>query len=81
MREVPRHIAVLFLAAAGGVLFVLGAVIDRAAGHIALAVYLGLLLAPVPIAIRSARRRAARRGAGRSCTCCTATVHDPVRVI
>jgi multisubunit Na+/H+ antiporter MnhG subunit len=81
MREVPRRIAVLFLLAVGGVLFMLGAVLDRVAGRLALAVYVVLLVAPVVAGAVTASRRRSRLAAGRTCTCCTGTVHDPVQVI
>ena len=81
MRGVPRSVAVPFLVAALGVLFMFGALLGRALGTIAVVVYLVLLLAPASAAIVAAARRRTRLAAGRTCTCCTGTVHDPVEVI
>ena len=81
MRTVPRRVAVPFLLAVIGVLFMFGAVLDRAVGRLALMAYVLLLVATVGAGIASAMRRRTRLAAGRSCTCCTGTVHDPVQVI
>ena len=81
MREVPRTVAVPFLLAVVGVLFMFGALIDRALGHVAVLAYVLLLAGPLVAAGVAARRRSARLRAGRTCTCCTGTVHDPVQVI
>jgi hypothetical protein len=81
MREVPRQVAVPFLLAALGVLFMFGALIDRALGHVAVLVYLALLVAPLAAGAVAASRRRTRLASGRTCTCCTGTVHDPVQVV
>jgi hypothetical protein len=81
VRTVPARVAVPFLLAAAGVLLMIGAVLTRVLGPWGLAAYLLLLIAPVGYAAVVARRRATRRAAGHSCTCCTGTVHDPVQVI
>ena len=81
MRPVPPRIAVPFLLAVGGVLLMLGLVIDRALGSVALLVYLVLVFAPVAAGTVTAVRRRERLAAGHTCTCCTGTVHDPVQVI
>jgi hypothetical protein len=78
---VPPRVAVPFLLAVTGVLVMLGLVVDRALGRIALTVYLLLILAPVVAGIVTATRRRNRLAAGRTCTCCTGTVHDPVQVV
>jgi hypothetical protein len=33
------------------------------------------------VAVVQARQRQTRLAVGRTCTCCTGTVHDPVKVI
>ncbi|MDT7546664.1 MAG: hypothetical protein QOE99_2774 [Actinomycetota bacterium] len=83
MRTVPRSVAVPFLLALTGVLLMVGLVIARAAGAVAVGVYLVLVVAAVVAGGVAARRRLriAALSAGRTCTCCTSTVHDPVKVI
>jgi hypothetical protein len=82
-----RRVQVLFLLALVGVLVCLGLVVGGLAGPWAAAAYavvaLGLLV------VGSARARAAQAAAGavatseagRTCTCCTASQHDPVEVV
>jgi hypothetical protein len=81
MRTVPPRVAVPFLLAVTGVLLILGLVVDRALGRIALVIYVVLVLAPVIAGSVTATRRRNRLAAGRTCTCCTGTVHDPVQVV
>ena len=71
----------LFLLAAAGVLFALGLVV-ASFGLFAVAAYAGVVLLLVGFGAGRARAvvRAQRPG-GRTCTCCTSTVHDPVQVI
>ena len=87
VREPLQHsqsrLQVLFLVALFGVLFAVGVAVAELAGTWASLAYsvvaVGLLV------VGAARARAAqergRRAAGRTCTCCTATQHDPVKVI
>jgi hypothetical protein len=44
-------------------------------------VYAAFIVAPLAVSALQARRRRTRLNAGRTCTCCTGTVHDPVQVI
>jgi hypothetical protein len=81
MRAVPRQVAVPFLLATAGVVFIVGVASYAVAGLTALLAYLLLILAPVAVWVRAGRRRASRLAAGRTCTCCTGTVHDPVQVV
>ncbi len=75
----------LFLLAAAGVLLALG-LVAAAFGLVAVTVYAGAVAALVGFGLRRARavvgaRQRAGRPAGRTCRCCTSTVHDPVQVI
>ena len=83
MRDVPRRLAVLFLLATTGILVCIGAVLGRLGGPVAVAVYTVLVLAGVLAASQLAKRqkRIADLRRGRTCTCCTGTIHDPVKVI
>jgi hypothetical protein len=83
MRSVPARVAVPFLLALTGVLLMVGLVIARAAGAVAVGTYLVIVVAAVVAGAVAARRQArlAALSAGRTCTCCTGTVHDPVKVI
>jgi hypothetical protein len=78
---VSRPVAVTFLLALTGVLVLFGVVVSALLGPLALVPYVGLLATPFVAAVVSARRRRARLAAGRTCTCCTGTVHDPVQVV
>jgi hypothetical protein len=82
MRSPSRLLAILFLLAAAGVLLAL-ALIVATLGLVPLLVYLALAGLVVGAGIRGARRQvqARRPAAGRTCSCCTTTVHDPVRVV
>jgi hypothetical protein len=55
--------------------------VDRVAGPAAAVVVLGLVLGPPVVAVVRARQRQARLASGRTCTCCSGTVHDPVKVV
>ncbi len=81
MTAVPARIAVPFLLAAVGVAFIIGVAIYAVGGNIAMLAYLLFVLSPLARWVVRARRRAKRLAAGRTCTCCTGTVHDPVQVI
>ena len=83
MTEVPRRLAVLFLLALGAILVALGAVLGRALGVWPLAVYAVIVLVGGVVAIQAAKAkmRDVRRAAGRTCDCCTGSIHDPVQVI
>jgi len=82
--EAPRRLAALFLLAVTGVLVSFGAIIGRALGAAAVVVYALVIVAVVVVGVQWVRTRlrsAAARAAGRTCTCCTGTVHDPVQVL
>ncbi|GAC1440267.1 MAG: hypothetical protein NVSMB55_04250 [Mycobacteriales bacterium] len=81
MRTVSKSVGLTFLLAAGGVIFLLALVVTLLLGPIGLAAFSLLLATTLAVAIGRARRRRARWTAGRTCTCCTGTVHDPVQVI
>jgi hypothetical protein len=81
MRQVSKTVGVTFLLAAAGVLFLLALVVKLLLGLVAVALLVLVVAVPLIRAIRKARRRVARLNAGRTCTCCTGTVHDPVQVI
>jgi hypothetical protein len=78
-----KRLQLLFLVALVGVLVCVGLGVLSLAGPVAAVAYavvaFGLLL------LGAARARAAaeqaRRAAGRTCTCCTTSQHDPVKVI
>ena len=78
-----RRLQVLFLVALLGVLACVGLGVLALAGPLALVAY--SLLALVLLGVGAARARSAqeasRRAAGRSCTCCTTSQHDPVKVL
>jgi hypothetical protein len=78
---VSKRLAALFSLALVGVLFMLAVLVTRTAGPFAAVVVLGLVLVPIVVAIVRARARQLRLVAGRTCTCCTGTVHDPVKVV
>lgn len=81
MRKVSKQVGLTFLLAIAGVLFLLALVVKALLGLVALLAFALLLVAPVAVAVVKARRGRARLAAGRTCTCCTGTVHDPVQVI
>ena len=78
-----RRLQLLFLVALVGVLVCVGLGVLALAGPIAAAVFavaaLGLL--SVGAARSRAAQQTARREAGYSCSCCTTSQHDPVKVI
>ena len=82
-----RRVQVLFLLALLGTLVCVGLLVAELAGPAAVAGY--AVVALVLLALGSARARAAqasvqaasRRDAGRTCTCCTTSQHDPVKVV
>jgi hypothetical protein len=80
-RVVSPRVGVPFLLALLGVVFMLGLVVEQLLGAVGVAVYVLLLLAPLGYAMVKARQRRSRLAAGRTCTCCTGSVHDPVQVI
>ncbi|MEO6206264.1 MAG: hypothetical protein ABIO67_12935 [Mycobacteriales bacterium] len=81
--RVRRRLGTLFLLALLGILVMLGSVLWRIAGTGPLAVYVAVVLVGGVLAIRTAKRRlrALARAEGRTCTCCTTSVHDPVKVV
>ena len=78
-----RRLQVLFLAALLGVLILVGLVVADLAGPWATVGYALVVL--VLLSLGAGRARAAqareRAAAGRTCTCCTTSQHDPVKVI
>ena len=78
-----KRLQVLFLVALLGVLACLGLGVLALAGPVAAGAYavVALLLVVVASARARAAAAAARRAAGRTCTCCTTSQHDPVKVI
>ncbi|MDT7537370.1 MAG: hypothetical protein QOI82_955 [Actinomycetota bacterium] len=81
MKPVSKTVGVSFLLALVGVVFLLALVVKVLLGLIALVLFALLLVLPAAHSIRKARRRRARLTAGRTCTCCTGSVHDPVQVV
>ena len=77
-----RALAALFLTAAAGLVVVVSLALSTV-GPTAVLVWAALVLVALSLGIR--RARALRQGrdqpAGRTCSCCTTTVHDPVKVI
>ena len=78
-----RRLQLLFLIALLGVLVCVGLVVATLAGALAALAY--AVLAVGLLVLGAARARAAeqvaRREAGYSCSCCTTSQHDPVKVI
>ena len=78
-----RRLQVLFLAALMGVLILVGLVVADLAGLWVTVGYALVVL--VLLSLGAGRARAAqareRAAAGRTCTCCTTSQHDPVKVI
>jgi len=74
-----RRLQVLFLLALAGVLVLFGVLATRLGGPVALALYAVVVLGL--LAAGAARARALlATPSGRTCSCCTSTVHDPVQV-
>ena len=78
-----RRLQVLFLVALVGVLVCLGLVVAGLAGPWGAAAYSVVALGLLVVGSTRARaaQAAARAAAGRTCTCCTSSQHDPVRVV
>lgn len=83
MNAVPRRLAALFLLAVSGVLVAVGLVVGAVLGTAAAIGYAVVVLTLVVVGAQLVKRRArvAAIQAGRTCTCCTGSVHDPVQVI
>lgn len=80
MNQLSGRIQVLFVAALTGVLVALAVLVKALAGPVAVVAYAVVVLVLVGLAVRRARREP-ELPEGRTCTCCTSTVHDPVTVI
>ncbi|MHB8961358.1 MAG: hypothetical protein ACYDAN_17250 [Candidatus Limnocylindrales bacterium] len=78
-----KRLQVLFLVALIGVLVCVGLAVAALAGPLAAAVYAVLAVGLLAVGAGRARaaQQAARREAGYSCSCCTTSQHDPVKVI
>jgi hypothetical protein len=79
-----KRLQVLFLLALVGVLVCVGLGLLALAGAVpalVFAVVALVLLAGGAARARAATAAAERAAAGRSCTCCTTSQHDPVKVI
>ena len=83
MNQVPRRLAVLFLLAVTGVLVAVGLVVGAALGPVAAVVYAVVVLALALVGAQLVKRRlrVEALAQGRTCTCCTGSIHDPVQVI
>lgn len=75
--KVSRRLAALFAAALLGVLAVVGIAV-AGLGVVPLIAYAAAVLGLLTVLVR--RARALRRPVGRTCSCCTSTVFDPVEV-
>ena len=76
-----RRLQVLFLLSLLGVLVVVGLAVSLLVGPLGGAAYALVVAVLVVLAAARARARlAASRSTGRTCTCCTSTVHDPIEV-
>ena len=77
-----RSLAALFLVAAAGLVVVVGLALS-ALGVVAVVLWAAVVGGVLGLGLRRARayRRAQAPVAGRTCTCCTTTVHDPVKVV
>ena len=77
------RVQVLFLAALLGVLAIVGLTVGALAGPVAAGAYAVVVLGLLAVGAGRARaaQERARRAAGRTCTCCTTSQHDPVKVI
>jgi hypothetical protein len=76
-----RTLAGLFLAALLGTLTIVGLALS-VLGWVVLGPYLAVVAAGLALLVRRARSlaRQAKHRDGRTCTCCTSTVFDPVEV-
>ena len=78
-----RRLQRQFLLALGGVLVVLGIVAAELGGPLVLGAYVLAVAVLLALGVRRARTLAARRTPrpeGRTCSCCTSTVYDPVEI-
>ena len=76
------RVAALFVTALVGLLVAVGLALS-ALGRPVLAAYLVLVAVGLGLLVRRARALARHRGdadAGRTCSCCTSTVFDPVEI-
>jgi hypothetical protein len=80
---VNRRVQVLFLVALLGVVACVGLAVHALAGPVPAPAYAALAAALLLVGAARARAaaEAARRVAGRTCTCCTTSQHDAVEVI
>ena len=78
-----RRVQLLFLAALVGVLTSVGLGVLAVAGVVPAVAYAVVAVALLLVGAARARAAAAeaRRAAGRTCTCCTTSHFDPVKVI
>ena len=83
MTTPSRRLLVLLCVAVVGVLGAVGLVVGALAGPVGLAVYGAVVLLLVGLGIARGRRVVAgpELPAGRTCTCCTTTHFDPVKVV
>ena len=87
LQQSQTRLQVLFLVALLGVLLAVGVAVADLAGRWAAVGYAALALVLLCVGAARARAAQARAGerassaAGRTCTCCTTTQHDPVKVI
>ena len=77
-----RALAALFLSAAAGLVIVVGLALS-AFGTVAVVLWAVLVALVLALGVRKARalRPPPSTSTGRTCSCCTTTVHDPVKVI
>lgn len=83
MRAPSRFLRLLLCAALLGVLLVIGLVVAGTLGAVAASVYAVLALVLVVVAVARGRKALAPTPLppGRSCTCCTTSQHDPVKIV
>jgi hypothetical protein len=84
VNQAPRRLAALFLIAVAGVFVALGLVVGAVAGVPGAVTYAAAVVVLTAFGaqrVRSRVRAAGARAAGRTCTCCSGTVHDPVQVL
>ena len=80
-RAPSRRLLALMCAALLGVLVVLGLVVAALAGPVGVAAYAVVAGALLAVVVVRGRPAPAPPGPLRTCTCCTTTQHDPVRVL
>jgi len=78
-----RRLLALLCAAVLGVLLALGLLVGALAGAVGVAVYAVVVAGLVALGVRRGRALVAPPAlpAGRSCSCCTTSHYDPVKVI